>query len=158
MKIHSNSQIIALISFLAVCRPISSNPIPESYDDSNLNYLSFPSNDARVPRSNGDDASASIPDQSSLGDEFLPPSSAELDQSSDLFASSNLHGTTDSPDLTPIDTTTLALGETIPLKGPYCGSTEQPVCCSNLALFQGCKFCRNSFISSRPCKMVSFKI
>lgn len=143
MKIHSNTQIIALISFLAACRPIAANPIPESYDASNLDYLSFLGNDPGTPETNRDDSSIWAPNQSSLGDESLSPTSAGLDQSSDLFASSNLYGTTD---LTPTDTTTIALGAAIPLKAPYCGTTEQPVCCENLALFQGCKYCETSFL------------
>lgn len=122
MKTHQCFQTVALFSLLSALSPTAANPLPDGYDISNLDYSTF---------LNSDDANTPIFDQSNQGDQLL---------------SSDPVGTTDLLNLNPIEGSLIAYGSDTPLKAPYCGTTEQPVCCADPTNFRNCKFCKKFFI------------
>ena len=123
MKTLQCRQATVLLSYLGVFSLATANPLPENSYGSDLDYVSmFNGDDPASSGINWDDTSAWGSDQ---GDQTL------------FFDSTS---TTDLSDLNPIDGSLIAHGST--LKAPYCGTTEQPVCCSQLVGYKGCRQCK----------------
>lgn len=143
MKTHQCFQTIAFFSLLCALSPTAANPLPDGYDISNLDYTSFlNSDDLGLSGTNPDDAGTPIFDQSNQGDQWL---------------SSDPAGTTDLLNLNPIDGSLIAYGSSTLLKAPYCGTTEQPVCCADPSNFRDCKFCKNVFTRPTLANEYSFR-
>lgn len=127
MNTHQCYQVISLLSFLGAFSLTAANPLPQNSDASDLDYLTF---------LNGDDLGSS--------DVNLNDASAWAPDQSNQLLSFDSTTTTDLSNLNPIDGSSIAYGDT--LKAPYCGTTEQPVCCTDLASFSDCKYCKASLI------------
>ena len=130
MKTYPCHQTITVLSILAAFSPAAANPVPESYDASSTDYLPY-DDSLSLSGVNLDDSTAWNLDQSNPDDLFLPYDST---------------GTTDSLNMNPIDGSSIAWGSL--LKGPYCGTTEQPVCCKDPVGFTDCKYCETRFLFS----------
>lgn len=129
MKIRQCYQSIGIFSLLAAQSPAAATPVPESYDASNTDYLPFTDGDnLQSFNTNSDEASIWNLDQSNQDNKIIPSGST---------------GSTNP--LSSIDGTSIAWGDI--LKGPYCGTTELPVCCNDLLGFTDCKYCEVFFFN-----------
>lgn len=133
MKSLKCRQATVLLSYLGVFSLATANPLPENLYGSDLDYVDmFNGDDLGSSGINWDDTSVGGSDQ---GDQTL------------LFDSAF---TTDFSNLNLVDGSLIAYGQT--LKAPYCGTTEQPVCCSQLAGFKDCRRCKASLIRPYLCE------
>lgn len=131
MKSHQYYQATVLLSYLGVFSFTAANPLPENSYGSDLDSVNmFNGDDPGSPDINWDDTNVWGSDQ---GNQML-----SFDPASTVLSDSN-----------PIDGSLIAYGDK--LKAPYCGTTEQPVCCSQISEsgFSGCRYCKASPI--RPC-------
>ena len=127
MKSRQCYQATVLLSYLGVFSLTTANPLPENSYGSELDSINmFSDDDPGSPAISWDDTSAVGSDQ---GDQMFSDDSAF---------------TSDLSNLGSIDGSLIAYGDK--LKAPYCGSTEQPVCCSQIseAGYTGCRYCKAS--------------
>lgn len=125
MKTRQCYQVTAVLSYLGAFSLTTANPLPENSYGSDLDYVSiFNDDDLGSSDLNLNDASAWDPDR--RGEMLAFDSTSNTDLSN----------------MNQIDGTSIAYGDT--LKAPYCGTTEQPVCCSDVVNFIGCRQCKAS--------------
>lgn len=124
MRTHQGYQATALLLYLGAFCPATGNPLPENSYGSDLDNVNmFNGDDPGSSDINWDDTSIWSSDQ---GDQMLSFDS------------------TSTADFSPVDESLIAYGNK--LKAPYCGTTEQAVCCSDMTGFTGCRHCKASLI------------
>lgn len=127
MKSRQCYQATIVLSYLVVFSFTVANPLPEGSYGSELDSVNmFNTDDPGSSNINWDDASALGSDQ---GNQLLSFDSTSI---------------TDLSNSNSIDGSLIAYGDK--LKAPYCGTTEQPVCCSQISEsgYTGCRYCKTS--------------
>lgn len=127
MKSRRCYQATVLLSYLGVFSFTTANPLPENSYGSELGSINmFNDDDPSSSDISWDDTSAV---GSGQGNPMLSLGSAST---TDLSSSGSIDGSL------------IAYGDK--LKAPYCGTTEQPVCCSQIseAGYTGCRYCKAS--------------